>query len=144
MGRGFVFCSLILVLFLAIISVLLPGNLIFSLCSDSYYYLCFRTGLVIFLLLQLIMPPPRQAWFVALSIIFSALLIVWTIQLSITYKIQILDTLAFLEIGISVAIVSLEMSTVTFRQLIAANFYMANKIKDINGAMVIGLQYRVK
>src|SRR5438477_3304105 len=109
MGRIFVVCSIIILLFFCLISVVIPGNIIFSLLSDSQNYLYLRTVLIAFLLIQLVFPPQREAGFVALSILMSVLLMAWSIELSLTYRMELLDTLAFLESGVAVVIVSLEL-----------------------------------
>lgn len=117
MGRTFVLSSLIIVLLLSLSAALIPGNWMLALYSNSPYYQYLRVVLVAFLVLQFVVPVPRPDWFAALSIVVSAFLIGWTVQASLNYKMELLDTLAFLEAGLATAIVSVELSTVTFRQV---------------------------
>ncbi len=86
------------------------------LASSSLEFTFIRVTLVAVLLSLFLSSPPRSVHFRMFLAGFAAILLVSTIGLSISYAINLLDTVIFTEVAIIFLIESLEADQVTVKQ----------------------------
>lgn len=112
MSRLLLVLSLIALVFLGIGTAREPNNAMFWLASGSVAYQWVRGILSFLLFVQFVTDPPRKLWFRVLAGTVASVVGVWAMVATYSFRMQGLDTLAFLSTSLAVLVTALERTKV--------------------------------
>lgn len=115
MGKLLTFLSIVILTMMSVGAITQPQNTVFWLASVTQSYQYVREILIAILVIQFVTRPPRLVWFRLLSGGISTITVLWVIQQTISYQMQLFDTLALTSASIAIIITSLERRAIDIK-----------------------------
>lgn len=107
--------TILMVVALVVGSVVYPNSLVMNFAGKTESYDFLRGGLVVLLIGLLVTNPPRSVLLRSVLATGSVLLVATSVHLLLTYQINILDVIVFMQIAIIFGIEALEPGTATIK-----------------------------
>ena len=112
MGKLLIFLYFVILVMMSVGAVMEPQNPVFLLASVTTPYQYVRGALIVILVIQFVTRPPRRVWLRLLLGGIAAAAMVWAVQQTYSYHMQVFDTFVILGASIAIIITALERKAI--------------------------------